>query len=478
MKKEWKVLFNLNQPLYFGDLDNSNMLRIYYFEDSNLKANRNKICNFINDEIDYSPILIGGDAGVGKSTFINNLVSKYLQKKSYFCIILNVENQPNNPIIKEYFIKQLDKYLHLLTNGKIIGSSIISKFKTEYQQYIANEMFYKDIEERINDVIDIIARILKHLKTKNQIHPKLVIFMDQVERFGSDTLVDYLSEYLGLFSGSKPIKFILCARKETIKIAKQSIKGFYSTYFKRFIDIESPVIEKILQKRFCAEQNSNITIETINTFFTSSFCDLIEDISNNNIRIMLRIFEMIIDTSKPYQGRKGYIPYFSLLIEKNYIEDMYKTINPADTIPLIKIVFDAMHYYGIVDNKFYRVIIAKIMTADNIKNIVGLTNDNIKMAVHHLLEKDFIIDSLEIRNMYELTKKGKAYSNFITTAGYTRIFAKNKNDDKFTRNIFSDQDFTKAELPKKSTKNKFVEEPLKITENETKNSGRKYFGLK
>jgi hypothetical protein len=472
MRDEWKVIFNPSQQLYFGDLCDNDTLRTYYLEDKNLAANRNTICNYIKDEIDYSPILIGGDAGVGKSTFISNLVLKYLSKKLFFNIILKVDNQPDNPLIKERLIKQLDKYLHLLTNGKIIGSTIISKYKIEYNKYLANEMFYKNKEERINDVIDIVTRIINHLEDKKQIFPKLVIFLDQVERFDSSRLINYISEYLGFVSSSNCIKFILCARKETIRIAKQSVKGFFSTYFKRYIDIESPAIEKILQKRFSTGYNHNITIETINTYFAGTFCDLVENISNNNIRVMLRICEMIIERSKPYQGRESQSKYFQFLIDNEYIENLYKPINPADTIPLLKIVFDALHFYGIVDKKFLRVITAKVMTVNDIKNIIGLSNDNVNMAINYLLEKDFIIDSFEIKNKYSFTKKGDAYSKFVEIGGYTRIFAKNKNDDKFNRNIFSDNDFIKVELSKKQTRNKIVEEPLQNNKSEAKSNGR------
>jgi hypothetical protein len=450
MKDEWKAIFKSNQQLYFGDLYDSDMLRAYYFEDSKLETNRNIIYDYIDDEIDNSPILIGGDAGVGKSTFINNLVFKHLPKESFFSIVLYVDNQPNNPLIKEHLVKQLNEYLHLLTNGKIIGSSFISKYRTEYQQYFADEMFYENKEQRINKVIDIISRTLKHLRTKKQIYPKLVIFMDQVEKFGSDTLIDYLSEYLGFFPESKLIKFILCARRETIKIAKQSIKSFFSTYFKRYITIESPAIEKILQKRFCTKPYFNITIETINAYFTRSFCDLIENISNNNNRVMLRLFEKIIETTKPYKGRDGYVYYFSFLMQNEYIDNLYKTINQADTIPLIKIVFDVFQFYGTVDEKFYRVINAKVLTIRSIKSTVGLTKENINIAVKYLLDNDFIIDNFDINNKFTLTKKGIAYSKFVETNAYSKMFIKDISDDKFRKNIFIDQDFSKSKIEQKN----------------------------
>jgi GTPase SAR1 family protein len=443
MRDEWKEIFTTDKQLYFGDLYDKTMLSDYYFEDKNLEDCRNNILNYIDDEYDYSPILIGGDAGVGKSTFINNLISMYLPSESYFNIILNVDNQPNNPLTKEYLIKQLRIYLDSLLSGDIIGSKNISKYKKEYQQYVANEMFYKIIEERIDNILDLLSRTLKHLKEKKQIYPKLIIFLDQVERFGSDTLINYISEYISYFSGSRSIRFILCARKETIVVARQSIKGFFSTYFKRNIVIESPPIEKVLQKRFNTKKTHSITIEKINNYFTKTFCDLIENISNNNLRIMLRTFEKLIETSKPYKGRDGYGPYFRFLIDNEYIDNLYKTINQADTIPLIKIVFDALQYYGMVDEKFYRVITAKVFTIRSIKNTIGLTTENINIAVKHLLENDFIIDSFEIKNKYNLTKKGIAYSKFIETSTYSKVFIKDINAENFKRNIFNDQDFVR-----------------------------------
>ena len=452
MNEEWGKIFNYSQQLYFGDLYDSNMLNTYYFEDKNLEANRHIILNYIEDAIDYSPILVGGDAGVGKSTFINNLVSKYLPVECYFNVILNVDNQPNNPSIKEYLIRQLNKYCSLLLGGEIIGHRIISKYKKEYDKYISNEMFYTTKEERISDIINLLSSILKHLIAKKQPFPKLVVFLDQVEKFGSDTLISYISEYLTFSKSLIYIKFILCARKETIKVAKQSVKGFYSTYFKRFIEIESPPIERILQKRFYSKQNYSITIETINTYFTRTFCDLIEDISNNNIRIMLRIFEKIIETAKPYHGRDGYVHYFSFLIKNGYIDDLYKTINQADTIPLIKIVFDALHYYATVDDKFYQTIMTKVMTIKSVKSIVGLTRENVKIAVKYLLDNDFVIDSFDVNNNFSFTKKGEAYSKFVETDAYSRIFIKDINNDRFKRNIFTDQDFSKINKNQNKTK--------------------------
>ena len=443
MKDEWKKILVHGQQLYFGDLYDINMLKTYYFEDKKLEENRNTILAYINDEFDYSPILIGGDAGVGKSTFIQNLVSKHLPNDKFFNIILNVDNQPNNPFIKEYLVKQLSSYCSFLTSGEIIGNKIISKYKIEYQKYIADEMYYSSKEERINAIIQIISAIFKYLKSKEQIFPRIIIFLDQVEKFGSDTLINYITEYLGFVSSSRCIKFIMCARKETISVAKQSLKGFFSTYFKRYITIDSPPIEKVLQKRFYIGQNKYPTIETINNYFTKAFCDLIEDISNNNLRIMLRIFEKIIETTIPYQGRDGYVHYVSFLIQNDYITDLYKVINKADNIPLIKIVFDALHFYGTVDDKFYSVIVAKTMTVKSIKNIIGLTKENINIAVRFLFDNDFITDNFDINNRYSFTKKGDAYSKIIETDAYTKIFIKDIDNDKFRRNIFTDQDFSR-----------------------------------
>jgi GTP-binding protein EngB required for normal cell division/predicted transcriptional regulator len=441
MKDEWKKIFNFSQQLYFGDLNDYDMLNTYYFEDPNLVEKRNIAINYISDEMDNSPILIGGDAGVGKSTFINNLISKHIPKNNFYSIILNVDNQPNNPIVKDYLLKKMTEYLDFLINGEIIGRKFIAKFQKKVQQYIADGILYVDKNERINNIVVIISDIARYLNSIKQNYPKLVIFLDQVEKFGSDTLITYISEYLGLITSSKFIQFIVCARKETIRNAKQSIKGFFSTYFKRFVEIESPSIEKILQKRFYVGRGDTVTIEEINKYFTRSFCDLVENISNNNIRIMLRRFEKIMESTLPCEGREGYVQYFSFLILSGYIDDLYKKINHADTIPLTKIVFDALQYYGTVDKKFYTVIKTKVMTSKNIKKIIGLTDENIDIAVKYLLDEDFIIDSFEIKNNYTLTKKGEAYSKFIELDGYTRIF--NKNDDRFKKNIFMDQDFSK-----------------------------------
>jgi GTPase SAR1 family protein len=452
MKEEWERVFKTDRQLYFGDLFDNNMLKDYYFEDKNLEMNRTIILSYINDEMDYSPILIGGDAGVGKSTFINNLVLKHLPNNSYYNIVLDVDNQPNNPMIKEHLMRQLDNYLQLLTDGKIIGSNITSKQKIEYQKYIANEMLYKNKEERINDVITIISKTVKHLNAKKQIYPKLVIFLDQVEKFGLDTLVNYISEYLGFISSSKYIKFILCARKETIKISKQSVKGFFPTYFKRYIEIKSPPIERVLQKRIYIGRNRNITIELINNYFTRAFCDLIENISNNNLRVMLRIFEKLIETTKPYEGRDGYVYYFISLVQNGYIDNLYRKINQADNIPIIKIVFDAIHYYGSVDEKFYRVIITKALTIGISKEIIGLTKENINIAIQYLFDNDFITDSFEFINKYSFTKKGEAYSKFIELDSYSKLYIKEFFDDRFKRNIFADQDFSRAESTDLKTK--------------------------
>ena len=452
MKEEWEKVFKADRQLYFGDLFDNNMLKDYYFEDKNLEMNRTVILSYINDEMDYSPILIGGDAGVGKSIFISNLVLKHLPNNSYYNIVLDVDNQPNNPMIKEHLMRQLDNYLQLLTDGKIIGSNITSKQKIEYQKYIANEMLYKNKEERINDVIAIISKTMKHLNAKKQIYPKLVIFLDQVEKFGLDILVSYISEYLGFISSSKYIKFILCARKETIKISKQSVKGFFPTYFKRNIEIKSPPIEKVLQKRIYIGRNRNITIELINNYFTRAFCDLIENISNNNLRVMLRIFEKLIETTKPYEGRDGYVYYFISLEQNGYIDNLYRKINQADNIPIIKIVFDAIHYYGSVDEKFYRVIITKAMTIGISKEIIGLTKENINIAIQYLFDNDFITDSFEFKNKYSFTKKGEAYSKFIELDSYSKLYIKEFIDDRFKRNIFSDQDFSRAETTDLKTK--------------------------
>jgi len=65
---------------------------------------------------------------------------------------------------------------------------------------------------------------------------------------------------------------------------------------------------------------------------------------------------------------------------------------------------------GIVDDKFYQTVMAKVMTIRSIKSIVGLTRENVNTSVKYLLDNDFIIDSFDVNNNFSFTKKGKAYS--------------------------------------------------------------------
>jgi len=436
MRQEWKTRFGISKNIYWGHLDGIGKMKKYFYEDANLVECRYEAVGYLVDTDNHSGILIGGDAGIGKTTFIHNITDNYINSSTFHIIFIDADNKPDNPFIYKKLEEDLKSYYkNLFTDSE--EKDLVKETNKKYEGVIGAS-YYDEIRERIHKLLVLYSDVYaKHSTKSNFKH--LIIVLDQVEQFSSSDLTSFLSEYVGFLTIAKEITLCVCARKETIRCAKQSVKNYFSTYFRRFVTLERNQIDKILLKRINANRDTYFTQEELFKIFTKTFFDFISNLTNANIRTMLEIFESIMTKYLPYEGRNGYAKYIAHLIEKEFIENLYKKENPSDNIPIYKITFDALQHCGVVNEKFLNVIRRKTFIKGT--NIVGLTNTNIENAIKHLCEHDFTIDCFESEKRYEISMKGLAYKNMLTTPIYKKAFCKTTVDEAFIKDVFMDSDF-------------------------------------
>jgi predicted transcriptional regulator len=164
-----------------------------------------------------------------------------------------------------------------------------------------------------------------------------------------------------------------------------------------------------------------------------------DKLQNNNIRKILEIYEKIMNLEQVFYGDEATKNYTGFLLKEGYINNLYQRINPKDSIPMIKVVFDALQYHSVIDSKFFRVLFTQTLILDN--NSIGCTETNMRKAIEFLKENSLISESFEISNQFNLTPKGKVYINLINTIPYKKYFCDDKKDKSFYQNCFSETMF-------------------------------------
>ena len=438
MLDAWIEKFHLNSEVRFGSIIDNSGINLFYDEDNGIKEIINNLKFMIESESDYRSIMIAGHPGVGKTSLLHYVKSK-LDYQNYELFIINVEeNNTEYGIIESISMKFKSYYRELYSKVEKGNDRIDMKIKNILNNLFA-DIEYSTATEKFKLYLDAYEKLCEDISIfQSSILKKIRIALDQIDLLDNQKMLNLLRDNFTAIIHAKYITAIICARFETLESAKKSVNNFFATYFTRNIHMNNISVEHILKKRLEASSSvKSIPMNFIKKYFPDVFCTFLNGIQNNNIRKSLQIIEQIMNVIHPVSGGKEITAkYIDFLLKNDYIDDLFMKINPIDSIPMIKIVFDALQFHSVVDDKFYQAISTKVYLL--IRNIHGCSKTNMFSAISFLKERSLITDAFDVPNRFTLTPKGYTYTDLIKTKGYKNLFCKSKQDNIFMDNQFDE----------------------------------------
>ncbi len=321
----------------------------YVFGDNDVKPNTvpvtekkglsHELTDILSGSLSKRPILLLGDVGVGKSTFIENLTKveaevifqKTLTFKidlgSQVILSMNIRSAILNELkrqLKEDFkvdVEGDDFVRHCYFKDlETFKNSVYVKrlYETNNSEAISKEILF--LTEKLEDQAEHLRRSLIHL-AKGQ-NKQIVIFVDNCDqRNDPDQELAFL--IANEFASNWPALVFLTLRPETFHRAKKE-EGALSGYHTKAFTIAPPRIDDVLSKRLVfarkiTQGEIKLSILSNNTTFSNldkliesfinslqknrSLLGFIENITNGNIRQAIEILKIFfgsghVDTKK------------------------------------------------------------------------------------------------------------------------------------------------------------------------------------
>lgn len=440
MRDEWRAVFDLADEVDFGPILDESKCDLFCEDDETLTSRMYELLFQLTSTDANVNILVGGDAGVGKTTIFHYIKARKIDPSKYDLRIINAENRLNvDSVVRkaaDEILGHLESVAAELKQNKKSGYTAISQ---QIEASIADS-YYDPYPDKVHMFVDLLDSLWAD--SKRMIHfdiPRPIIVLDQVDVFdGTDTVANINACFSPLL-GAKHVTAAVCARKETITAAKRSNNNFFATKFSHRTEVDTVHITKVFQKRLSAASNVNVTLRQMREYFPEHFSEFLMSTQNGNIRNQLKILRELMSTLEPVTGRGTTHSYMDYLIRHEYITDLYRRINPDDTVPTVKLVFDALHHHSTVDDKFIQAVQATAETKT--RGARGTSPANIRNAVRILEDQSIVAYSHELPDHYVLTKKGEEFTRLVRNPVYQKVYCVHENDPTYSADPFTDMQF-------------------------------------
>jgi GTPase SAR1 family protein len=290
----------------------------------------NLVADIAAASLKQRPIILLGDVGVGKSTFIKNLIHVEAREQLEQAIVFyldfgkrpaitndlasHVGAEIKRQLLSNYGIDVLaDSFVRGVYHGKLeqFRSSLYGPLRdTSPEQYSEKEIVFlstmvEDIDEHLKFSLDHISKA--HRK-------QVVIFLDNVDQRASE-FQNELFVIAQTMAESWPVTVFLALRPETFYESRRT--GSLSAYQPRAFTISPPRVEIVLKRRLAyalellkdgglrTSTGVEITVDlsTLTAFMetvlrslnvNAELVEFLENVSNGNIRDALGYLEMYI----------------------------------------------------------------------------------------------------------------------------------------------------------------------------------------
>lgn len=319
---------------------------------ANEKININQwMADILREEVDpYNPILIIGNVGSGKSTFIHHFFKVSLYKYGLNQLVNSIfidlrEYHPPLKRLEEHIYEKLDavlkeKYIDLkepdLNLYEKIFSDELLPYKHIYEALSskdeANREKAKDIKKCLEDKLTYIKALLRYVKNKQK--KKIYIIMDNIDHHPIEIQKEVFLLIKNLiFYFKTPI--VLTMRDYTLSTAYKHCE--LAAFQTRYLNLSHPDLKTLLEKRmnFIIEKKIKITFyqkysdKEIKVFLPSGFrismdvktleerlrnileslltfkiIDILEKLSDRDMRILLDIVRVALSSGYLYPSQR------------------------------------------------------------------------------------------------------------------------------------------------------------------------------
>lgn len=364
----------------------------FLFEENDRKAILEQVTNkrgiapelmeLFANSLSKRPILLIGDVGVGKSTFINNLLvveaAAVFEKAITFKIDLGskaiIALDVKRAIIKLIRQQLKDLYAIDIMDDDFVRNAYYINLE-EFKKSVHVKRLYdidplKAIEKEIDFLSELVSDEAAHIKqsleylSKNQ-QKQVVVFIDNCDqRNDQDQETAFLVAQE--FATDWPVIVFVCLRPETFHRTKK-IKGALSGYHTKAFTIPPPRIDDVIQKRLSFAQkitSGEIVLSRLSgqtTFsklhiliqvFKDSLANnkdlyiFLENLSNGNIRKAVELIKKYfgsghVDTEKilRIQSEQGHytIPVHELLRSVIFGDNVHYNPNSSEIVNLFEV---------------------------------------------------------------------------------------------------------------------------------------------
>ena len=418
---------------------------------ANKKGLSSELVELFANSFSKRPILLIGDVGVGKSTFIDQLLVVEAPKIFEHCLTFKIDLGSKAIIaldIKRAIIKIVKEQLKEIHGNDIENDDFVrhcyyvdlENFKKNVRVKRLYEIDYeKALEKEIEFLTSLVDDSISHLKrsleyiSKNQ-KKQIIIFIDNCDqRNDQDQETAFLIAQE--FATDWPMIAFICLRPETFHRTKK-ISGALSGYHTKAFTISPPRIDEVIQKRLSFAQkiasgDVGLSKFKMKTNFTKLY-DLIqafrnsleenpdlyifiENVSNGNVRKAIELIKKFfgsghVDTEKIlkiYEKSGSYtIPLHEFLRSVIFGDNIHYRSDNSDIVNL----FDVRTY----DPKEHFIVSLLLgLLHDNSQNNRNQGFVSIIDVYSYLQSQGFNVDQIDItlnfmysKGLFETSQKG------------------------------------------------------------------------
>ncbi|GAC1382920.1 MAG: hypothetical protein NVSMB45_09630 [Ginsengibacter sp.] len=418
---------------------------------ANKKGISNELVELFANSLSKRPILLIGDVGVGKSTFIDNLLiveaPSVFDKSLTFKIDLGskaiISLDVRKAIIK--IIKDQLKTIYKIdiTEDDFVRHAYFVDLENFKKSVSVKKLYEVDnlkaIEKEIEFLSSLIADDVTHIKksleylSKNQ-KKQVIIFIDNCDqRNDQDQETAFLVAQE--FATDWPVIVFVCLRPETFHRTKK-ISGALSGYHTKAFTIAPPWIDDVIQKRLSFAQNianGEIVLRKFSgkTSFSKlnkliqSFKDSLErnrdlypfldNVSNGNVRKAIELIKKYfgsghVDTEKILRitEEQGHytVPVHELLRSVIFGDNIYFDPNSSEIVNLFEVrTYDAKEHFII---PLILAILNDYTSNSRDEGFISITDFYSYMQRHGFIptQIDSALNFMYSKGLFETSQKG------------------------------------------------------------------------
>lgn len=302
-------------------------------------------------------IMVSGQAGIGKTTFVDFYFTKNNLRSNYIRIDMGSFFNENNVFISNSF------YHHTFIKlNEYLTTQRRDEFKVDRNDLISNPEYF--------------LRTILNRRYKDETMEPLFLFLDNIDVHTRKMHAEALKSCRPLLAQNN-IRIIFASRRKFREYVGSRTSGDFFTWFDKIIDLDPIPFELIVTKRF-----ESVALDNFTCPFSKNAMIFLSRYSNGNLRVALRYTESIVldavfeDAALPIGCRMA----SKFLYKRGNITDkIYRKLQPNDKHPIYLKSLQFLREYHQMSKKFYH----------KLNKHYGFSVSRLEEVYRELIEWDF-----------------------------------------------------------------------------------------